>query len=277
MPAPKQKSPSDTIEAIASASSVTATATAKAAPARSAAAASLQTTQAPAATPGPASGAGLLPESGPEPVPAQVAKRTRGRPRKSALDLDEGNRRRQIINSAARLFRSKGFDAASTRDIAAGAGMQSGSPFYHFDNKHALLYVVMQEGMAHALQSQRAALAQLAPGAPPHAKLHALVRNHLEVLLGAHADFTPVMLYEWRSLDTAQSRSIAALKDAYEGEWAPVLDALHASGALQATPAVARLFVFGALNWSVQWYDPRGALSLDGLAEQAMGLFLSGR
>jgi AcrR family transcriptional regulator len=39
----------------------------------------------------------------------------------------------------ARLFRRKGFDATSTRDIAAAAGMQSGSPFYHFKSKQALL------------------------------------------------------------------------------------------------------------------------------------------
>lgn len=200
--------------------------------------------------------------------------RARGRPRKNTLELDEGNRRRQIIDSAARLFRSKGFDAASTRDIAAAAGMRSGSPFYHFESKQALLYVVMQEGMQHALASQRVALARLAPGTPARAQFRTLVRNHFDVLLGAHADFTPVMLYEWRSLDAAEAVAIAALKDAYESEWMPVLQALHDSGELQAAPAVARLFVFGALNWSVQWHSPQGALSFDALTDQAMALFL---
>ena len=155
--------------------------------------------------------------------------------------------------------------------------MRSGSPFYHFESKNALLYVVMQEGMAHALQSQRTALAQLAPGAPPRVQLHTLVRNHFDVLLGSHADFTPVMLYEWRSLDAGQSKGIAALKDDYENQWLPVLEALHASGALQATPAMARLFIFGALNWSVQWFNPRGALSLDSLTDEALALFLGTR
>ena len=210
-------------------------------------------------------------------APAPGAVPSRGRPRKTALGADEGNRRRQIIDSAARLFRSKGFDAASTRDIAAAAGMHSGSPFYHFESKHALLYVVMQEGMQHALASQRAALAQLAPGTPARAQFRTLVRNHFDVLLGTHADFTPVMLYEWRSLDAAESTVIAALKDAYESEWMPVLHALHAEGALQATPAVARLFMFGALNWSVQWFNPQGALSFDALTDQAVALFLGKR
>ena len=202
------------------------------------------------------------------------AARPRGRPRKEAADLDEGNRRRLVIDNAARLFRTQGFDATSTRDIAAAAGMRSGSPFYHFESKNALLYVVMQEGMAQAMYSQHAALAALPPGAPAREQLRALVRSHFGVLLGPHADFIPVMLFEWRALNTVQRLGIAQLKDAYESEWIPVLQALHASGALKADPTTARLFIFGALNWSVQWFSARGALSIDGLTEQALALFV---
>ena len=53
----------------------------------------------------------------------------------------------------------------------------------------------------------------------------------------------------------------------------PVLEALAQQGALQAEPGVARLFIFGALNWSVQWFSDRGALSLDDLTAQALVLF----
>ena len=60
------------------------------------------------------------------------AKRPRGRPRKTDDERDDGNRRRAVLRHAARLFRRNGFDATSTRDIAAAAGMRSGSPFYHF-------------------------------------------------------------------------------------------------------------------------------------------------
>ncbi len=198
----------------------------------------------------------------------------RGRPPKSRADADEGNRRRQVIEGAARLFRTKGFDGTSTRDIAAAAGMRSGSPFYHFQSKNALLYVVMQEGMAQALQSQAQALAALPPETAPRERLRTLVRHHFEILLGPHSDFIPVMLYEWRSLTPEQHTDIARLKDCYEAAWAPVLEALHAGGALKADPNAARLFLLGALNWSGQWFSPRGALSLDELTEQLLTLFL---
>jgi hypothetical protein len=64
-------------------------------------------------------------------------KRARGRPRKTEDERDDGNRRHQLLTAAARLFREKGFDATSTRDIAAAVGMHSGSPFYHFKSKDA--------------------------------------------------------------------------------------------------------------------------------------------
>ena len=59
-------------------------------------------------------------------VPDNPSPTRRGRPRKTEGERDEGNRRQALIAEAARLFRSKGFDGTSTRDIAAAAGMQSG-------------------------------------------------------------------------------------------------------------------------------------------------------
>lgn len=212
-------------------------------------------------------------DESPAPEPAE-ARRPRGRPRKTVEELDDGNRRRALIEGAARLFRSQGFDATSTRDIAAAAGMHSGSPFYHFESKSALLHAVMDEGMVLALHSQKNALALLPPSATPRERLRVLVRHHFEILLGPHSDFIPVMLYEWRSLSPAQRKSIARVKDDYEALWMPVLQALAEQGALQADPAVARLFIFGALNWSVQWFDPQRGMSLDQLTDQSLALFI---
>jgi TetR/AcrR family transcriptional regulator, cholesterol catabolism regulator len=201
-----------------------------------------------------------------------AAKRPRGRPRKSVDERDDGNRRRALILGAARLFRRKGFDATSTRDIAAAAGMQSGSPFYHFKTKQALLFAVMEEGMRSALERQRRLLAELAE-AEPQEQLRRLVRNHFEVLLGSGSDFYPVMLYEARSITPRQRAQLADLRSEYEGVWDPVLRQLHASGRLQADVKLARLLVFGALNWSVQWFDRRREASLDDLTAAALALF----
>ena len=173
---------------------------------------------------------------------------------------------------AARLFRQRGFEAVTTRDIAAAAGMHSGSPLYHFETKGVLLFAIIQAGMQAAIASQDR-LVFLAPESPV-AQLRALIRHHYEVLLGPDSDFIPVMLYEWRSLSEAQQSAITQLRQAYEAPWAPVLQTLAAQGALRADPGVARLMILGALNWSVQWFDPQGPASLSTLTDQALSLFL---
>lgn len=214
----------------------------------------------------------------PAPIPSDAEnppRRPRGRPRKTDVERDDGNRRQPLLAAAAQLFRRKGFAATTTRDIAAAAGMQSGSPFYHFKSKDALLYAVMEEGMHAALARQRAAVQ-----APGHAELGAaqrlrvLVQVHFEVLLGPGNDFVPVMLYESRALQLRQRKLMAQLIDEYEALWTQVLLELHASGQLRAPVRLARLLIMGALNWSVQWFDPKKSATPQELVDAAMALFL---
>ena len=108
--------------------------------------------------------------------------RQRTNPRNGAPD----NRRAELVRAAAQLFREKGFDGTTIRDIAGAVGMQSGSPFYHFANKHELLMAVMEEG--------------LRLGLDPVERFRRLVRTHYGILHDTGSDFIPVMLYDWRSL-----------------------------------------------------------------------------
>jgi AcrR family transcriptional regulator len=202
-------------------------------------------------------------------------RRPRGRPRKTLDERDDGNRRVELVNAAARLFRRKGFDATSTRDIATAVGMHSGSPFYHFKSKGALLYAVMDEGMRSATLRQTAALEAASAALPDAAALlRVLVRNHFDILLGPGSDFIPVMLYESRSITARQRSSLAKLQSDYESVWQPVLQALSDQGRLGCPVKLARLLIFGALNWSAQWFDAKKGASLDELADAAIALFI---
>ena len=215
-------------------------------------------------------------------APATVVAKPRGRPRKTLEEREDGNRKSDLVAAAAKLFRKKGFDATSTRDIATAVGMRSGSPFYHFKSKGDLLYAVMAEGMRSAIEKQQLTLknANISLSNTEQSKqasrrlLHVLIRHHFEVMLGAGSDFIPVMLYEWRSLTPRQRTTMAQLQRDYEAVWLPVLEALFASGQLKCPVKLARLLIFGALNWSVQWFDAKKEAGLDDLTEAAMALFI---
>lgn len=182
-----------------------------------------------------------------------------------------GNRRTALLHVCARLFREKGFDGTTIRDISAAAGMHSGSPFYHFASKQDMLVAVMEEGLAEGLRRTEAVLAQQLP---PREKFRRLVRSHLGTILDRGNDFIPVLLYDWRSLTPANRRRVIALKDRYDAHWQGMLDELARAGLIAADPQVARLFVFGAVNWTATWYRAGGRFSVDALAAQAEKLLL---
>lgn len=202
--------------------------------------------------------------------------RPRGRPKKAPGAIDEGNRRQDLLCAAARLFRQQGFAATSTRDIAAAAGMRAGSPFYHFENKAALLFAVVEQGMHAAIDRQAQVLRALPARVGVTDRLRALARVHFEILLGAGSDFIPVMLFEWRSLDPSQRAAIQRLQRDYERAWVDAIDALHAAGCIGGQARLARLMMLGALNWSVQWYRAGQGATLDALTDSAMALFVHG-
>jgi TetR/AcrR family transcriptional regulator, cholesterol catabolism regulator len=192
--------------------------------------------------------------------------RRRGRPAKSEQESLRG----ELIRKSAHLFRTQGYDNTTVRDIAAAAGIHSGSWFYHFKSKQEILAAVMEHGMHESL----ARIEQIAPHTlPPRAALQRLVEVHLHNVLAPSHDFIPVLLYEWRSLDQSSRERIIKLKDRYEAVWDEVIQRLHAAGEWAMPTRFDRLLMFGALNWSAQWYKP-GRTSLEELAAQAVQFIL---
>lgn len=186
---------------------------------------------------------------------------------------NESNRREELLRVCARLFREKGFDGTTIRDISAAAGMHSGSPFYHFKTKQEMLAAVMEQGLTEGLRRTEAVMAL---ALPPERKLERLIRVHLGTILEDGNDFIPVLLYDWRSLDAAGRRRIVAVKDRYDALWQDLIDELARKGLVAGDAKLARLLVLGAVNWVGQWYRPGDRLTLDEIATGAVRVFLRG-
>jgi AcrR family transcriptional regulator len=192
----------------------------------------------------------------------------KARPRRN----NESNRREELLRVSAKLFREKGFDGTTIRDISSAADMHSGSPFYHFKTKQDILVAVMEQGLAEGLRKTEEVMAL---NLPPAQKLTRLIRAQLGTILEDGSDFIPVLLYDWRSLTAANRRRIVALKDRYDALWQQVIDDLQRAGHMPGDAQLVRLLILGAVNWTGTWYR-EGRLSLDDVAEGAARLFLQG-
>ncbi len=187
---------------------------------------------------------------------------------------DEANRRAELVRVAARLFREKGFDGTTVRDIADAVGMRSGSPFYHFRSKQEILLAVMEEGLAAGLEETEAVLARRLA---PREKFRALVRTHLSTLFEEGHDFIPVLLYDWRALESGNRAKIIAVKDRFDAIWQAMVRELKAAGLLHTDSRLSRLLVLGAINYMATWYKREGTLSLDDVADQTVEFFLGAK
>lgn len=186
------------------------------------------------------------------------------------LVSDPDSARGRLLAGAARLFRDKGYERTTVRDLAAAVGIQSGSLFHHFRSKEEILKAVMVETIRLNTALMQAALEAADTS---RQKLRGLIRAELESINGQTGEAMAVLVFEWRSLSSGARIDVLELRDSYEKLWLDVLTSLQREGALKADPFVVRRMLTGALSWTVTWYKPeRGSLTLDGLTDQVMAM-----
>ncbi|WP_246123261.1 TetR/AcrR family transcriptional regulator [Marinobacter maritimus] len=186
------------------------------------------------------------------------------------LVSDPESARGRLLREAARLFREKGYERTTVRDLAAAVGIQSGSLFHHFRTKEEILKAVMVETIRLNTAVMQAAMEAADSNRD---KLRALVSAELESINGQTGEAMAVLVFEWRSLSEVSQAEVLKLRDIYEALWLDVLGALKEEGALVADPFVVRRMLTGALSWTVTWYRPeRGGLTREGLTDQVVAM-----
>lgn len=179
-------------------------------------------------------------------------------------------RRKELVAIAAQEFYNQSYDTTTVRHLAQAMGIKSGSLFHHFQDKQEILYAVIEAGMESAIKIAQQHLQQ---ANTPVERLRALIQAHLSTLLedkNAHV----VALYEWRSLTEESRASLIQIRDAYETQWQTVMQECQDAGLIKGTANLNRFLALGALNWTVQWYQPAGELTLEEVTDQLMLLLL---
>ncbi len=185
------------------------------------------------------------------------------------LVSDPAGARGRLLAEAARLFRDKGYERTTVRDLAAAVGIQSGSLFHHFRSKEEILKAVMVETIRFNTAIMQKAVEE---AQTDRDKLRALIFSELESIIGQTGEAMAVLVFEWRSLSEPARAEVLELRDIYEQLWLDVLESLSRQGVLQADPFVVRRMLTGALSWTVTWYRPDGGMTLSDLTDQVVAM-----
>ena len=124
-----------------------------------------------------------------------------------------------IINAAADLFKDKGYNAASIRDLATKVGLEPSSIYSHIKSKEDLLSEICMgcaqkftEGMAQISNTDMSS----------RKKIGALITLHLDIAFENLASIT-VFNDEWRYLPDSVLNEFLILRKDYEKQFKKIL------------------------------------------------------
>ena len=177
----------------------------------------------------------------------------------------------QVLDEAARLFRTQGFEGTSVRDIARAVGMLPGSLYCHFATKEELLsavYVKGVEQISHAVQTAASCHSD------PWDRLEGACIAHLASIL-RDDDYAQVVI-RVRPADVPMvERNLIEWRNRYETLFTHLIKTLPLRRGTDRR--AMRLMLMGALNWSQTWYRPNGKLKPRAIAHKFVTLLRQGQ
>jgi TetR/AcrR family transcriptional regulator, cholesterol catabolism regulator len=193
-----------------------------------------------------------------------------------APDSKSAQTRRRILDAAAYVLSVKGYGGLRLTDVAAQAEIQAPAIYYYFPSRVDLIEEVMWSGIADMREHIAAVLDALPPGTSALDSLLAAVEAHLRHALEI-SDYTTASIRNAGQVpDTIRKRQIRE-EERYGEIWRGLINALARAGELrpELDLYIAQMLVLGALNWTVEWWDPRRG-SVDAVVANAQSLVRHG-
>jgi AcrR family transcriptional regulator len=192
---------------------------------------------------------------------------------RKAVAADAQSKNEEIFAHAVRVFKAKGYHAASMQDIADAVGLQKGSLYHYISSKDELLFKIFERGTG-ALSKQLEEI--IDSDDSPTNKLHRAIEAHLAALCD-QLDIYTVYLSERRTFGGKLNSKVRA-----EGErHARLLERLIEQGIKsgdfrQVDVKMSAHAILGMCNWLYQWYSPDGRLQPHEIAVIFSDLMIDG-
>jgi len=183
------------------------------------------------------------------------------------------SRKDQIIQTASKLFREKGYEAASMRDIAAELGIEAASLYSHIKSKDEILETICFRAAAEFLT----AIGDVNDiYFDAEEKLRMAIKNHVRIITD-DLNSSTVFLREWRNLTGDKKKEFIGLRNRYESEFRIIIQQGENENVFETVDKkFAVLTILSAVNWIVEWYNPNGNMAPEEIADNLSNFILTG-
>lgn len=183
------------------------------------------------------------------------------------------NTKQLILDKAIDLFAEQGFASASIRDIVKAVGVTNSTVYVHFKDKNEILYKIIDEigdTLSEALEEATRGVKD------PVECLRNMIFTQVCLIKDKRKEIKIYMEEQFqlpRPLRKKVLKQHRGIYDLYYNK----LSEIKQEGQLQDIDQTVMTFsIFAMMNWAYRWYDERGPLSIQEIADDIIRILFSG-
>ena len=178
-----------------------------------------------------------------------------------------------ILSRAARLFAAHGYERTSIGDLVKACDVSRGALYHYFESKEAILFAML-DTLVRGLLEKLVEAASI--DADPVQRLNGIIEAFLEYNAASPHEQV-ILLNDLGALSKSEQRQIRQVENEIVELVADALAAADLAGKITpATRKVYTMMLFGMINYTYTWYNPKGDTRPKDLARMATGVFLDG-
>jgi TetR/AcrR family transcriptional regulator, cholesterol catabolism regulator len=181
--------------------------------------------------------------------------------------------RDEILLSATLLFAERGYRAISMDDIAATLEYTKSVIYYYFKSKNEILWQIICRTLDKYTSDIEAIRARKED---PDTMLLAMLRQHALLVMN-NSEWSAIFNKELSELTPQQQQQLSRLKRGYDAMFWSVYQDGVAAGAFRDLPVhIVIGGMLGMCNWLYTWYNPKGPMSAEEIADHFIELMRDG-
>src|SRR5260370_27054650 len=171
-----------------------------------------------------------------------------------------------ILTNAARLFSAQSYMRASIADLAEACKLSRGALYHYFDSKEAILFAILDAHIREMIQHVEKAVAA---GGPTRTQFQNVIRAIVEVNAKSPHE-QRVLIHDLSFLNEDEQQSIKNLERQLVDLVTDLLVRLDAETRIvKRTKKIYTMILFGIINYTYTWYDPKGGIGPQDFADMA--------
>jgi len=184
------------------------------------------------------------------------------------------SRREHIKESAAKLFREKGYKASSMQEIADAVGIKAASLYNHIQSKQEILkelLIDMADKFTAGMQEiNKSSLNSIE-------KLEQLVSLHIK-LTYQHPDAIALITGEWVHLEEPELGEYSSKRKAYENQFKKIINSCKTDGYINPNvdTEIALYSILSTLHWLYSWQNKNHKMNAMDMEKQLKTTLLEG-